>query len=159
VTFATPILTYQNIDGAEAEASEGVPPTVPPKPPKILEQIHTRCSTRLPKPVNWLIAGLLTFLVIPANCNPLQLLLPMFSLAATMATKYDFSHWEAMKHQDKLKFVVVMDKEVNNHTRKNHWDLLPQSAIDPNNKPLQAVRAMKQKCIPGSGLILKYKPD
>jgi hypothetical protein len=73
--------------------------------------------------------------------------------------KYDFSHWEAMKHQDKLKFVVVMDKEVNNHTRKNHWDLLPQSAIDPNNKPLQAVRAMKRKCIPGSGLILKYKPD
>jgi hypothetical protein len=72
-----------------------VSPTVPPKPPKILELIHTRWSKRLPKPVNWLIAGLLALLVIPANCNPLQPI-PVLSLAATLATKDNFSYWEAM---------------------------------------------------------------
>jgi hypothetical protein len=53
--------------------------------------------------------------------------------------------------------VVAMDKEVNDRTTKNHWELLPCSAIDPKNKPLQAVWAMKRKQIPGTGLISKYK--
>jgi hypothetical protein len=34
---------------------------------------------------------------------------------------------------------------------------LPQSTINPKNKPLQAIWAMKRKRIPGSGLISKYK--
>jgi hypothetical protein len=49
--------------------------------------------------------------------------------------------------------------EVQNCQRKHfgvkNQLLTLQSA--PINKPFQAVWAMKQKCIPGSGLILKYK--
>jgi hypothetical protein len=50
-----------------------------------------------------------------------------------------------MNQEDKLKFVVALDKEVNDHRTKNHWSLLPQSTINPKNKPLQAVWAMKRK--------------
>jgi hypothetical protein len=155
VKFAEPIATYEDTSKV-SETSEGVSTVVPPKPPEILERIHTRRSKRLPKPINRLIAGLLALLVIPANCNPLQPL-PAFSLAAKLATRDDFSYWEAMKQDDKLKFVVAMDKEVNDHTTKHHWELMPRSAIDPNNKPLQAVWAMKRKRIPGTGFISKYK--
>jgi hypothetical protein len=95
--------------------------------------------------------------VITANCNPLQPL-AVFSLAATVAAKDNFLYLEAMKQHGKLKFVVAMDKEVNDHTTKNHWELLPPpTVIEPNKKPLQAVWAMKQKYITGSGLISKYK--
>jgi hypothetical protein len=57
-------------------------------------------------------------LVIPNKCNPLQPA-PVFSLAATLALKDNFSYWEAMKQTDKLKFVFAMDKEVNDHTTKH----------------------------------------
>jgi hypothetical protein len=49
-----------------------------------------------------------------------------------------------MKQQDKLKLVVAMDKEVNDYTTKNHWGLLLQLALDPRNKPLHALWAMKE---------------
>lgn len=84
VTFATPIATYKALEGAETEPSEGVSLLIPAQPPKILEPIHTRRSRRLPKPENRLIAGLLTMLVMPNNCNPLQPA-SAFSLAATPA--------------------------------------------------------------------------
>jgi hypothetical protein len=62
-----------------------------------------------------------------------------------------------MKQTDKSDFVAAMDKEVNAHTMHKHWELLPCSSINPKQKPLQAVCAIKWKRIPGTGAISKYK--
>lgn len=51
-----------------------------------------------------------------------------------------------------------MRKEINAHTTKKHWDFLLRTSINrTNNKPLQAVWAIKQKWLPGTGAISKYK--
>jgi hypothetical protein len=54
-------------------------------------------------------------------------------------------------------YVEATEKEVNAHTSREHWTLLPRSAIDPKNKPLHTVWAMKQKRVPGTGAISKYE--
>jgi hypothetical protein len=67
------------------------------------------------------------------------------------------TYWDAIKQPDKPHFVDAMSKEINAHTTKKHWELLPCTAIDSKNKPLQAVWAMKHKKLPGTGAISKYK--
>jgi hypothetical protein len=84
-------------------------------------------------------------IVAPDRSNPLQTPNDLFSFAAKATNKDTLSYWEAMKQEDRPLFVEAIEKDVGAHTTREHWTLLPRTVIDPKNKPLQAVWAMKCK--------------
>jgi hypothetical protein len=49
----------------------------------------------------------------------------VWSLAATKADKDTLTYWDAIEQADKIQFVDAMNKEINAHTTKKHWELLP----------------------------------
>ena len=52
---------------------------------------------------------------------------------------------QALKAPDKKEFLKAMQKEVDAHTEKKHWELVPRSAVPDGTKVLPAVWAMKRK--------------
>jgi hypothetical protein len=164
VTFADPIATVAPSKGAtlaippkgdDATSFAGAVLPIPAMPPKILLPIHTHRSRRIPKPISKLSVGCLALLVLPNHYKPTALP-PLHSFAAIKANKDTMMYWQCLKEPDKPQFVEAMQKEISAHTTNMHWELMPNASIDKANKPLQAVWAMKQKRIPGTGAISKY---
>eukprot|EP00957_Ditylum_brightwellii_P010854 822814-Ditylum_brightwellii.AAC.1 len=64
---------------------------------------------------------------------------------------------QAMKQPDWAQFIKAIVREVNTHTEKRHWRLIPKNQVPEGVKVLSAVWAMKRKCDIKTGKILKWK--
>ncbi len=69
---------------------------------------------------------------------------PMLAYAASADPDTMFYHG-AMREPDCAKFVKAMQKEVQSHTEKGVWKLVPRSSVTPGIKSLPAVWAMRRK--------------
>ena len=63
---------------------------------------------------------------------------------------------EMLKQDDKSDFILAMVKEVTDHESRNHWTIMPRSAIPKGTKTILAVWSFKRKRLP-DGTILKHK--
>ena len=67
-----------------------------------------------------------------------------------------FTFWQAMKEPDKAEFKEAMDKEIDDHTKREHWELVPRSSMPKGKKPIKSIWSMKRKRNP-IGELLKHK--
>ena len=63
---------------------------------------------------------------------------------------------QMLQEDDKNDFIEAMVTEVNDHSRREHWDVVPRTEMPPGTKTILAVWAFKRKRYP-DGRILKHK--
>ena len=63
---------------------------------------------------------------------------------------------EMLKHDDRADFVSAMEKEVDVHERRNHWEMCNRKDIPKGMKTIMSIWAFKRKRLP-SGELLKHK--
>ena len=62
----------------------------------------------------------------------------------------------ALREPDSEQFIEAMEKELLDHTRRGHWEIVPTSQIPRGVKPINMVWSMKRKRDP-AGDIIKWK--
>jgi hypothetical protein len=63
---------------------------------------------------------------------------------------------DVFKQEDKADFIQAMRKEVQDHESRNHWTVLPRSAIPSGTKTILSIWSFKRKRYP-DGRVLKHK--
>jgi hypothetical protein len=61
-----------------------------------------------------------------------------------------------MQQPDALQFVKAIDKEIDDHQSRGHWDIVRRSTIPPGTKTIQAIWSFKRKLFP-DGTLNKHK--
>jgi hypothetical protein len=67
-----------------------------------------------------------------------------------------FTYTKAMQQLDAQQFIEAMDKEIDDHQSRGHWDVVCQSTIPPGMKTIQAIWSFKCKRYP-DGTLNKHK--
>ena len=67
-----------------------------------------------------------------------------------------FTFKQAMKQDDKLSFVEAMEKEINDHEQRGHWEIVHRDTLPTKAKPIKAIWSFKRKRAP-DGSLLKHK--
>ena len=78
------------------------------------------------------------------------------SLVTDTASNEVFTYHQAQKQPDWPQFVVAMEKEIEDHEGRGHWDLVLRTTITPGNKPIKAIWSFKRKRFP-DGRLNKHK--
>ena len=78
------------------------------------------------------------------------------SLLSDVSSNKVFTYHQAQKQDDWAQFVDAMEKEVEDHEGRGHWDLVPCSSIPSGNKPIKAIWSFKRKRFP-DGCLNKHK--
>ena len=65
------------------------------------------------------------------------------SLLTDTASNEVFTYHQAQKQADWNLFVEAMEKEIEDHEGRGHWDLVLRSTITPGNKPIKAIWSFK----------------
>ena len=63
---------------------------------------------------------------------------------------------QMLQQDDKNCFIEAMVKEINDHTTREHWDVVPRSEMPAGTKTILSVWAFKRKTYP-DGRLLKHK--
>jgi hypothetical protein len=53
---------------------------------------------------------------------------------------------EALRALDRAEFIKAMQAEIRSHTNREHWKLMPRNEVPDEQKVLDTVWSMKQKC-------------
>ena len=64
---------------------------------------------------------------------------------------------QTLRALDRKQFLEAMEKEVNDHSKCKHWEVIPHSAVPKGTKILPAVWSMKCKCHIASHKVYKWK--
>jgi len=64
---------------------------------------------------------------------------------------------QAMRQPDREQFIEAVVKEVNDHTKNKHWELIPIEEVPEGTKVLDSVWSMKQKREIATGKVYKWK--
>jgi hypothetical protein len=56
-----------------------------------------------------------------------------------------FTHSKEMKEPDANCFIEAMQKEVEDHESRDHWETVPHSSIPSSMKTIQAIWSFKRK--------------
>ncbi|KAL7432994.1 hypothetical protein ACHAXH_001932 [Discostella pseudostelligera] len=67
-----------------------------------------------------------------------------------------FTYHQAQKQADWLQFVNSMEKEIEDHEGRGHWELVLRSTVTPGNKPIKVIWSFKRKRFAG-GRLNKHK--
>ena len=78
------------------------------------------------------------------------------TIALDMTNNEVFTYTKAMQQPDALQFVEAMDKEIDDHPSRGHWDIVRQSTIPPGTKTIQAIWSFKRKRYP-DGILNNHK--
>ncbi len=54
-----------------------------------------------------------------------------------------FTYHQTQKQDDWAQFVEAIEKEVEDHEGRGHWDLVPHSSIPSGSKPIKAIWSFK----------------
>lgn len=82
---------------------------------------------------------------------------PIYAFAGRSSDPDTMYHHEAMRAPDATEFKEAMDKEIETHEKRKHWELVPRSKIPPDTFVHPAVWAMKRKRRVATGEIYKRK--
>ena len=52
---------------------------------------------------------------------------------------------QALKEPDRDEFIKAIVKEVNDHTERKHWELIPQEQVPKGERIVQSIWSMKRK--------------
>jgi hypothetical protein len=63
-----------------------------------------------------------------------------------------FTYSKAMKEPDANWFIEAMQKEVEDHELRDHWEIVPHSSIPSGMKTIQAIWSFKHKQYPNISL-------
>ena len=77
-------------------------------------------------------------------------------LAAGKSFNEVYTFREMLKQEDKKDFVEAMVKEIEDHEKRNHWEVVKRSSVPGGMKTIQSIWAFKRKRFP-SGIIQKHK--
>ena len=88
--------------------------------------------------------------------NPIGEINPV-SFAASMADEDTMYLHEALKAPDRAQFLKAMQEEVEAHSRREHWEVVPKSTMPKNQQILKSVWSMKRKRRVATGEIYKWK--
>lgn len=80
-----------------------------------------------------------------------------FANAATLADEDTMYLQQAMKADDKDQFLEAMAKEILDHTKRQHWEVVECSQVPKNQKVMRGVWSMKRKQRVTTGEIYKWK--
>ena len=69
------------------------------------------------------------------------------TLALDMSNNEVFTYTKAMQQLDASQFIEVMDKEIDDHQSRGHWDIVGRSTIPPGMKTIQASGASNPNVI------------
>ena len=64
---------------------------------------------------------------------------------------------EALKALDRAQFLKAMQEEVEAHSGREHWEVVPKSTMPKNQQILKAVWSMKRKRRVATGEAYKWK--
>ena len=104
-----------------------------------------RCMTRFHE-VNELYDG---------TCNQIHFM--AFSTQSDeVASNEVFTYAQAMKQHDVEDFKNAMEKEIDDHTKREHWVIVPRSSMPKGKKAIMSIWSFKRKRLP-SGELLKHK--
>jgi hypothetical protein len=78
------------------------------------------------------------------------------TLTLDMSNNEVFTYTKAMQQPDASQFIEAMDKEIDNHQSRGHWDIVRCSTIPPGMKTIQAIWSFKRKRYP-DGTLNKHK--
>ena len=54
---------------------------------------------------------------------------------------------QALREPDREEFIKAMIKEIEDHTKRGHWEVVHVSTIPKGNKPISAIWSMKRNAI------------
>jgi hypothetical protein len=78
------------------------------------------------------------------------------ALTAVAGDNDTYTLKDVFKQDDKSEFIQAMMKEVRDHESRNHWTVLPRSAIPKGTKTILSIWSFKRKRYP-DGRVLKHK--
>jgi hypothetical protein len=61
-----------------------------------------------------------------------------------------------LKQEDRLDFVNAMEKEIDDHVRRDHWEIIPRSMMPKDMKTIMSIWSFKRKSLP-DGTLNKHK--
>jgi hypothetical protein len=61
-----------------------------------------------------------------------------------------------LKQEDRLDFVNAMEKEIDDHVRRDHWEIIPRSMMPKDMKTIMSIWSFKRKRLP-DGTLNKHK--
>ena len=76
--------------------------------------------------------------------------------ATEISSNESFTFCDAMKQEDRMKFIEAIEKEISDHEDGNHWSVVHMNTLLPKAKPIKAIWSFKQKRKP-DGELLKDK--
>ena len=76
--------------------------------------------------------------------------------AAGKENNETYTFREMCKQEDRIDFVDAMQKEIDDHTRRKHWEIIPRSMMPDNMKTIMSVWSFKRKRFP-DGTLNKHK--
>ncbi|MEY3108605.1 MAG: hypothetical protein RL730_956, partial [Actinomycetota bacterium] len=63
---------------------------------------------------------------------------------------------EMLKQEDRIQFVNAMEKEIDDHVRREHWEIIPRSMMPKDMKTIMSIWSFKRKRLP-DGTLNKHK--
>ena len=79
-----------------------------------------------------------------------------YAFATELANNEVFTFTQAMRQDDRGLFLEAMEKEVQDHEKRDHWSLVLRSTIPRGIKTIQAIWSFKRKRFP-DGTLNKHK--
>jgi hypothetical protein len=61
-----------------------------------------------------------------------------------------------LKQEDRLDFVNAMEKEIDDHVRRDHWEIILRSMMPKDMKTIMSIWSFKRKRLP-DGTLNKHK--
>ena len=77
-------------------------------------------------------------------------------LAAGKSNNEVYTFCKILKQDDAADFVKAMNKEVQDHESREHWEVIKRSEIPPGRKTIQSIWSFKRNRFP-DGLLNKHK--
>ena len=74
----------------------------------------------------------------------------VFSVAKESNESYTFK--EMLQKDDRNQFFESMTKEIGDHTKRKHWEIVPRSQMPRGIKPIMAIWSFKRKRYPDGTL-------
>jgi len=82
--------------------------------------------------------------------------LNIFALAAKHEENETYTYNAMLKQKDKDQFFKAIEKEIADHSSRNHWSVMRTSELPPKAKIIMAIWSFKRKRLP-NGTLLKHK--
>ena len=78
------------------------------------------------------------------------------AFAAGKESNEVYTFREMLKQEDRLDFVNAMEKEIDDHVRREHWEIIPRSMMPQDMKTIMSIWSFKRKRLP-DGTLNKHK--